>query len=333
MPWAAIGAVAAPVISGIMGSNAAQGQLNAANAARQQALAAYSGINVPSISDQQLSLNHEQVQGTMDPALQQAIQQQQSQLAGYQKNPDAVAAQTAALKQLQQLGQSGLTPSDVAEMQQLTNKTGAQNQAQQKQIMQNLAARGMGGSGAELAARLSANQSSAANANNATNQLQQMALQRQLQAITQGANLGQSMESQNYGEASNTAAMQNAINQFNAQQKAASQNYNVSAQNQAQQQNLANKQNVANTNVGLTNQQQQFNKGLYQTQFGNEMQKAGGQSGQLNNIAAGNQQQAANTANMYSGIGQGVGTGLAGIANNQNQQNMADSNAFANAFK
>jgi len=319
-----LGAVAAPVIGGIIGNQQAQQQQNAANAARQQALAAYSGINVPSISDQQLALAQEQVQGQMTPAMQQAMQQQQSQLAGYQKNPDAVAAQTAALQQLQKLGQSGLTASDMAAMQEINRNTGAQNQAQQKQIIQNLAQRGMGGSGAELAARLSANQSSADTASKQSNALQQEALQRQLQAITQGANLGSSIESQNYGEASNTAAMQNAINQFNAQQKAASQNYNVSAQNQAQAQNLANKQNVANTNVGLSNQQQQYNKGLYQTQFSNQMAKAGGQAGQLNNIAAGNQQNAANTSNMYSGIGQGVGTALTGIANNQAKQSAAD---------
>lgn len=318
MPWAAAVGAVANVAGGLIGNSQAQGQRNAADAARQQALAAFSGVNVPSISDQQLSLQQQAVQGQLNPVLQQAVQQQKSGLADYQKNPDAVQAQMAALKQLQQLGQSGLTSADVAEMQQINRNTGAQNQAQQKQILQNMAARGMGGSGAELAARLAANQSSEANANNASNQMQQTALQRQLQAITQSGNLGQSIEGQNYGEASNTANMQNAINQFNTQQQAASQNYNVQAQNQAQAANLANKQNIANTNTGIANQQQQLNKGLYQTQFGNQMQKAGAQAGQYGQIAAGANANADRTANQWANIGQGVGDIASAFGNQKN---------------
>jgi hypothetical protein len=303
------------VIAPILGQQQAQAQLNAANAAQQQALGQWNGISAPSVESQQLNLQDYANAGNLNLQNEQALQQGPNALGNIQTDPRLVQAQMSALQQLSQTGQMGMTPAEQAALNQAQNNAASQAQAKNAQIMNQFAATGMGGSGAQLAAQLNNSQASAQQLANNSNQVAQNAQQNALQAISQAGTLGGQMQAQSFGQQAQVAAAQNYINQFNTQNSQQVQNQNVQAANAAALRNLNNQQQIMNQNTQLGNQQQQYNKQLLQQQFNNQAALAAGRSGQYNGIAQTQMQQAGNTANMYAGIGQGVDTGVGALYN------------------
>lgn len=326
----AIGAVAAPIIGGIMGQNAAQSQLDAANSARQQALAQYLGINAPSVQGQQLNLQNYQNAGQLNNNLEGALQLGPSAMSQVQTDPRLVQAQMSALNQLSQTGQMGMTPGEAAALQQAQLNAASQAQAKNQQVLNQYAATGMGGSMAQLAAQLSNSQNSAQMLGNNSNQVAQNAQQNALQAISQAGSLGGQMQSQQFGQQAAVAQAKDYINQFNLQNAQNVSNTNTGLQNQANAYNLQNSQNLSNMNTQTQNQQQQYNKQLLQQQFNNQMALASGRAGQYQGIAQADQQQAGNVANSYAGMGNGVGSGLGTLAGYYNQQNSPQNQFYTN---
>lgn len=324
------GMIAAPVVGGIMGQQAGQSQLDAANAARQQALAQYLGISAPDIASQELQLQQYQNAGNLTPEAIQALQMSPSAMQGIQTDPRLVQAQMAALQQLSQTGQMGMTPAEHAALTQAQQQAAGQAQAKNQQILNQYAATGMGGSMAQLAAQLQNSQSSAQMLANNSNQVAQNAQQNALQAISQAGTLGGQMQAQQFGQQAEVARARDYINQFNTMNSQNVQGQNVQAQNQAALRNLQNTQNVMGQNTQLSNQQQQYNKQLQQQQFNNQMALASGRAGQYQGIAQADQQQAGNIANSYAGIGQGVGTGLGAAVGSYNQKNSPQQQWYAN---
>lgn len=325
------------IVGPVMGSINAQNQLNAANNARQQALSAWTGLNAPDITSQQLALQQYQNTGDLNNQTENAMQMGPSSMTQIQTDPRLVQAQMAALQQLTQTGQMGMTPAEHAALIQAQQNAAGQAQAKSKQILNDFAARGMGGSGAELAAQLSNSQNAAEMLANNSNQVAQNAQQNALQAISQAGSLGGQMQGQQFGQQAAIAQARDYINQFNLQNAQNVANTNVGLANQANQFNLMKNQNLANMNTQQANQQQEYNKQLIQQQFNNQMALAGGKSGQYQGVANAMQQQAGNTANMWAGIGQGVDTGAAAAYNAYKGNPVADAqanyyNAQANAI-
>lgn len=314
MPAQAI-APGAGVVGGVLGQIASQGDQNQAAADIAAAQAAYGNVNVPTIQEQQWNLANEQNAGSLQPQAEGTYTMGQNAMAGIQTNPQYAAAQQAALASLQQQGQGGLTAQERANLinsnQQIAGQTNAQNNA----IQQQMAARGMGGSGTQLAAQLSNSQGSANQASNNANAINAQAQNAALQATAQGGNLASQLQGQQFGQQAAIAQAQNAINQFNTANTQNVAGYNTQAANQAQAANLANAQNISNTNTGLSNQQQAHNTGLYQTQFGNQMQQAAGLAGTDQAAAGYMGNQAAQVAGAFSGAGAGLGTMGAALAN------------------
>jgi len=306
------------VIAPIIGAQTAQNQLNYANQQQQNALAQYTGITPPSVASQQLNLQDYTNAGNLNIQNEQALQQQGNALAGISTDPRLVQAQMAALQQLSTTGQMGMTPAEQAALTQAQNNAASQAQAKNAQILNQFAATGMGGSGAQLAAQLNNSQASAQQLANNSNQVAQNAQQNALQAISQAGTLGGQMQAQSFNQQAQVAAAQNYINQFNTANSQNVQNQNVQAANAAQLRNLQNQQQISNQNTGLSNYQQQYNSALQQQQFNNQVGLAAGRAGQYNGIAQTQAGQAANTANMYAGIGQGVDTGVGALYNAEN---------------
>lgn len=306
-----MGSVVAPLI----GQQQAAAQLDAANDARHQALGQWTGLNAPSVADQQLNFANYQNAGNYNPALEQAFQQSPNAMSGIQTDPRLVQSQMSALAQLSQTGQMGMTPGEKAALIQAQQNAASQAQAKNAQIIDQYARTGMGGSGAQLAAQLANSQAQAQQLGNNSNQVAQNAQQNALQAISQSGNLAGQIQGQQFGEKAQIAAAQNAINNFNAMNSQNVANINNQNTNSAQLRNLNNSQSLSNQNTQLANQQQQYNKQLLQQQFNNQAALAAGRSGQYQGIAQANQQNAANTANMYAGIGQGVDQGAGAIYN------------------
>lgn len=318
MPWAAIIPAVATLAGSAMGANAASQQAAAANASRMQALAAYSGLSIPQIQDQMVNYDKYQQAGTLNPALEQLVNQQQSGLNDVQIDPRLKASQMAALQSISGLSQGTPQAGDLAGFELARRNVAGEQQAQQGKILQDMQQRGQGGSGAELLAKLKGNQSSTDELAKMDMQQAQQMQQAKLQAIQEQANLASGIRSQDYGQQADLAHAQDAINQWNAQNAQSVNRQNTNTQNSAQQYNLTNAQQIANNNTNVGNAQQDKNKALIQQQFNNRLAQAGGQAGVNQNTANAQTQQAANQAGMWSTVGQGVGTGLTSYFNNQN---------------
>jgi hypothetical protein len=297
------------LIGGIAGNLFDNGDEDAQKAAYQNALKAIQDVNVPTIDEQRIALEKLESQGELTPEMVDAISQGDTNLKNISTDPRLKDTQMQALQKLVQQGSEGLTASDRAAITQINRGVDRDAEARNASILQNMAQRGMSGSGAELAAQLASSQQAMDSANTQGNNLAAQATQRALEATTNAGNLGGQIRSQDYGEAANAAQAQDAIDRFNAANRQQVMSGNVAARNNAQASNLANKQNIANQNVGLANQQEMYNKGLYQQQFNNQMTKAKGIAAQDNTLAGYYGQQAANTRGMWSGIGSAVDQG------------------------
>ena len=306
MPWLAAAAAAAPIVTGIIGQNQAAGaRTNAENDAKA-ALAAYQNIATPDIEKMRLALEGYQSAGNMTPTMETTSVLGNTNLSNIAQDPRYNQYTMDALQKMAQVSQQGLPEADRAQLQNILNATAQQDSANRKGILENRAARGMGGSGDELAAQLASAQSGANSASNNAMQLAALAAQRKLDATSNLGSMVNTAQNADYQRQAQLNAQKDAIAQFNAQNQQGVTQRNVGAQNQAQAANLQNAQRISDANVNTRNQQQQFNKGLYQTDFANQMEKAKGLAGGYNNMAGVNTANANATGQMYSGIGSGV---------------------------
>ena len=307
------------ILGGLAGQSASRRQAKEARRMMEQALAQYAGIELPKIEDQKLFLEQLSSAGVLTPELEQAILLGPSAMEQVSVDPRLKSQQMDALKMLAGVAESGMTPADQAAFELARKNAAAENQAMQGQILQQMQARGQGGSGAELIARLKGSQSAAEALQDAQLKEAQARQTARMQAMSQVGDLSSRVRQQDFSEQSDVAKARDLANQFNVQQQVAAQRANVAARNLAQQQNLQNQQRILDANVGLRNQQQIANKSLLQQQFQNQMNLAGARAGAFTGQAGFAQQQAANTAGMYAGIGQGLGTMFGGLAQSQRQ--------------
>ncbi len=301
-------------IAGVVGANEASADRGAALAAQQRALQEFNNIAPPDIASQKLSFENYQNAGDFTNQNEQALHQNPTAMAGISTDPRLMQAQMQALQQLSQTGQMGMTPAEAAALNQAQHAAASQAQAKNAQIMDQYARTGMGGSGAQLAAQLNNSQAQAEQLAHNSNQVAQSAQQNALQAISQAGTLGGQMGAQQFGQQADIAKAKDYINRFNTENAQNVAHTNTSAANAATLRNLNNTQGVNAQNTQLANQQQQYNKQLLQQQFNNQTALAAGRAGQYNGIAQTNQQNAANTANSWAGIGQGVDTAAGAAA-------------------
>lgn len=263
-------------------------------------------IGIPSVEAQEIALQAPELVGLLD-----AEQLEDSELSKIQEDPRLREAQMSALQQLQQIGEVGLTPEERAQRSEMLRQSDAQEQARQQQILQGMAQRGSLDSGASLLAQL---QSSAAQGADSRRQSEQMAADaanRRRQAIMQAGSMAGGMSQDQFNRQVQQASAEDRIAQFNAAQRA-----------DVNRANLAARQAIENERAGLSNQQQMYNKQLIQQYYQNQMDKARTMAGVTSQGAAQQAnttlQQGAATANMWSGIGQGV-AGAAGAYMNYNK--------------
>lgn len=188
-------------------------------------------------------------------------------------DPSVLYAQNQALDELINLSESkGLNAIDKQALQEIVDSENRNLQGQNQAILQNAMERGVYGSGLELAQRLQAAQSSANRMNNQDMDVMSQAQQRALEALSNYGNLASNMRSQDYDEQSQKAAAQNAINQFNVQQRT---NTNTG--------NIDNRNKVTQANTDIYNRQQDSNVQAARDIYGNDVNKANIQVGNLNN--------------------------------------------------
>jgi hypothetical protein len=128
--------------------------------------------------------------------------------------------------------------------------------------------------------------------------------QNAINAMMNSGNLAGTMNTQNYDQAANKAAAQNAMQQWNAGATNSTADANANRAQTANEYNATNQQNVSNANVGNANSRTEYNAQVPETVFNNAITKAGGQAGVANSQA--NQDMAAGNQTMGL-IGAGVG--------------------------
>lgn len=262
------------------------GNQSKAAGASQASVDALRSLELPDVSKMQIQLDQLVQQGQITPEEAQTYLMEQSEMNNISLDPALRQAQMDALRGLSDIATSGgLTAMDKAKLSQIQNQENAAARGQREAIIQSMQARGLGGSGIELMSQLQNQQDSATRASQRGMDVAAMAQQRALDALMQSGQLGGQIQQQDFDRQSQIAKANDAISQFNTQNKQNVANTNVANRNAAQAANLQEKQRIADQNVNLKNQQQQYNKQLAQQDFENRYKKAGGTAGAYQNQA------------------------------------------------
>lgn len=310
MPWAIAGA-AGQLGSSIIGASELANSRDQAYNLIQQSIQDYEAMGLPTEEAMKLSLERYKSAGIVTPELEQDILQGATEMGGIQTDPRLKEAQMNALMELQSVGQGGYRLSDKAATEKILSDIAQQERGARGAIEQDMLQRGTFGGGAELASKLASQQAAAQNAYSQGLNLNAQAQDRALQAIMQGGDLARGMQGQEFSQQARIKEAQDAINRMNTAARQDVQQRNIAARNMAQQQNLANQQNIMNANVDLSNKEQTYNRGLAQQRFENQMAlnqaKAGARAGQATNVQGAGK----DVANLWGGLGSGLGkTGM-----------------------
>jgi hypothetical protein len=258
------------------------GGMKAARAASR----VYDNIDVPSIDDQMLILQQYVDSGEITPEEAKAYLVQNNAVDNMQLDTEGKDAQLAALDSLSEIGnEGGLTASDKAKLAEIANDENTQARGAREAIIQNAESRGAGGSGLEMLAQLENSQNAATRKSARDLGVAGMAQERALQALQAAGQLGGTINTNQFNQQKAIADSNNEIAKFNANNQQQVGLVNTAANNAAQAANVESHQKISNANTDLSNQQQQFNKGLAQTNFNNRLNVAQGKANALNGVA------------------------------------------------
>ncbi len=287
----------------------------AGTAELEQAIAALQAVNVPSIAQLTLPELQKYVQaGVLTPQQYQAISADPNayQSIASQADQSGVNAQKSALQELGGIVQAGgSTPINQANLLNNVNQTNQAMQAARGGIEENAQQRGVAGGGLEFISKLMNEQSNAQNANTGAVNAAADNARLALQAMTQQGQLGGQMQGQANQQAQAQAQAAQQIAEYNSQLQSAANQYNTQNANAAQEANLGVAQGVSDKNVGNQNYRTQYNAGLPQQQYQDQMQKAQGIAGAYGNLGNLKQQQAAGQNQFIGGL-IGAGATLGG---------------------
>jgi len=278
----------------------------------RQAMAEIQKISPPDPEGQKAFFEELKRTGSYTPELEQAVQMGPSNWEGVKSDPQMKQAQLDALARLETVGAEGLDSQDKLALTQIQNRNQQAERGSREALMQGMQRRGMGGSGAELAAQLSSQQGSADRQSMEGMQVASMAQQRALDAMMQRGSLAGQMRGQDFGEQASKADALDRIKQFNTTLRADQGNRNTDRINAGSQYNLGENQRIADSNVGIRNDQQMQHKGVNQTHYNNQLNKAG----MTSNAASGQANQAIQSGNRQADFSNRVGqaAGMAGAS-------------------
>jgi hypothetical protein len=308
---ALVGGTIANVAGGLFGARKASKAAKEQARLQREMMNRYANLQLPDIEKMRLTPEELLSAGEISPEEYQLMGLLgDTRLAEVSTDPRLRQDQMAALAQTRERALSGFSAEDRALLDQYMRNLTSTAQSQKQSIIEDAARRGMAGSGASLAAALQGNQGAANAASQQAMQTAAMRLQNQNANTNLLAQLAGSIEGTDYQRAANVANRRDAITEFNQRLRQDIANQNVAARNQAQAANLANRQNLMTANTQQRNMAQQYNKQLEQQRFNNQMAQLQGMQGSTNALAniAGNNAQA--QANMWAGIGSGIGQGF-----------------------
>lgn len=281
----------------------------------KQALAAYQTTNVPTVASETVGqLPMETVQGTVNPSAIQVATQAPSAYNDISLDPATRAAQMNALSQYTNIADAGgLDANAKLALQQTIDAANAQSRGAQGAIMNAAQAEGQGGGDFALTQRAIAAQGAS---NTGATQGLQAAAEAEANreaALNQMANIGGSVNASDYSQAANKAGAQNTINATNQAATNAANTGNVTNAINAGEFNTNTAQGVNAANTASGQNQVYYNASLPQTQFNNEIAKAGGIAG-VSGAQANAAQAAQNQSNAMTGSLLGAAGTIGGAA-------------------
>lgn len=239
-----------------------------------------------------------------------------TEMKGIKVDPRLKEHQLSALQELSTIADAGgMTAADEANLARVQNDNAQADRGRREAILQNMAARGMAGSGNELLAQLSSSQ--AATDRNAQQGLDiaGMAQARALEAMMSRGNMAGGIRDQDFGAQSQIASAQDAINQFNTQNKNNFSQHNADMTYNAGVNNQAVKQGIANQNVDTRNKAAMHNTfTVPQQNYSNQSSKLAGKHGAYGTQITNEHQKHAAEAEKYKFIGGLAGAGAGAFA-------------------
>jgi hypothetical protein len=231
MPWAAIIAAGAAVVSAVIGELQRAGKQAEARQLYQLALNAYGPDKAPELKDlvaQQLG---------------------ETEFAKLREDPRLRDAQLAALSKLEREYETGgMTDADIAALRVAQQQVAARAGSDYESVRQMLARMGQDASGMRAASLYAAAGQGAADAmGNMAGQQQLAARQRALAALEAAAGLAGSMRGFEYGVLADRARAQDDINRFNARMRADIDRYNK----ELEQRRFLNRMRLADSRLGI----------------------------------------------------------------------------------
>lgn len=284
------------------------GKSGEASSDEAAALAAIQGVQTP--TEGQLTLPELQQYvnaGVMTPAQATAALQNSNAYNNIQTDPSTTEAEMTALNQMQNVaGDNGMTPEMQAQLTGALDQANTNTQGERASIQDSLAQRGVSGSLMGAASQQAAAGQDAQTANLSATQAAGTAEQNALTAMANSGQLAGNINAQEYGQAANKAAAQNAINQWNAQNTTQNNQFNAQNQQASNLYNTQNAQTIGNANTENANARTQYNAQIPQTVYNDAMQKAGAEVGVRQGqagVATGQGEQNAGIMGALTGLG------------------------------
>lgn len=256
------------------------GKSDAATKAADDAYSAFARVGIPTTTQLTLPELEKYVQaGIITAAQAEAVTMKQNAMNGVTSDPKAKEAEMTALNQMQGLASNGghdaQSDAGVADAESKMNQS---LQGQRASVLDQMAARGIPTSLMGTAAQLAFAGQDSEQAHKDALQAKSDAATRALTAMSGAGSLAGNIESQNFGEQATKAQSQNAIDQWNAANQTNVNLANQQAEQQAKIINNQTQQQVSSANTQNANARTQYNAQIPQTQFQDQIAKAGGES-------------------------------------------------------
>jgi hypothetical protein len=249
---------------------------DAGGAQASRATQTLKSVQLPTEDQLRIQLQQFVQQGQLSPMQAQTILQQETAYKQIEEDPRLRADQVDVLSALDnQIREGGLDAQARADIFNTEQDLGTQARGAREAIQAQARARGIGNSDLALTQQAIADQGAANRGAAIGVNVAALAEERRAQAQRDKAALAANLRSADYQKAASEAAAQDAINRFNATNRQDVINRNVQAENIARATNQSEKQRIADTNVGLGNQQEQYNKNIPLSLADLRLRKAG----------------------------------------------------------
>ena len=328
----AIASVAAPIVGGIVGNIMGAGDRAAAMRAIKNGVKELKAAGYPPNLSMPLLLQKFQEIGISTPELEQDIQIAASEVAKLEEDPVLRNTQLEALNVFKQMGTTGFGPEERAAYNQMRQQR--EQDLQSRLASQDLEARrrGMAQAGDTRAQQLLSIQAGADRASMEGDRLSAMLSERIREGATGMANVASGIRGQDYQAELARRQAADLREQFRAENAMARQMRNVGALNERQQREEQQAMQVATANTQMENAERQRQLDAQRQYWRDKLDRGAALANAYSGQATALQNQAAGTAQMWSGIGSGIGQGVGAYSTAQSANRTANIAEKANSI-